>query len=175
MKDDEILVEGKYLFRFVDKILIAIFMVLSIFLLIIGKVNYEDGYYYLGIVSMIIAVACVVAYLLNSKIKLVVTNYKVSGRLGLWRQVDLPIDSISSVQKVFLGVGIATSSGIIRFSPITNKNDIYMNINNLLMDRQKKTTNELNDIEALKKYKELLDNGIITKEEFEVKKAQILK
>lgn len=87
MKDDEILVEGKYLFRFVDKILIAIFMVLSIFLLIIGKVNYEDGYYYLGIVSMIIVVACVVAYLLNSKIKLVVTNYKVSGRLGLWRQV----------------------------------------------------------------------------------------
>lgn len=50
-----------------------------------------------------------------------------------------------------------------------------MNINNLLMNRQKKTTNELNDIEALKKYKELLDNGIITKEEFEVKKAQILK
>ena len=81
MKDDEILVEGKYLFRFVDKILIAIFMVLSIFLLIIGKVNYEDGYYYLGIVSMIIVVACVVAYLLNSKKKLVVTNYKVSGRL----------------------------------------------------------------------------------------------
>ena len=50
-----------------------------------------------------------------------------------------------------------------------------MNINSLLMARQKKKISELNDIEALKKYKELLDNGIITKEEFEVKKAQILK
>lgn len=175
MKDEEILVEGIYRFKFLDKILIAVFIILSIFYLIIGKVNYEYGYYYLGIALMMIAVACVVAYLLNSKIKLVVTNYKVSGRLGLWRQVDLPIDSISSVQKVFLGVGIATSSGIIRFSPITNKDDIYMNINSLLMARQKKKTSELNDIEALKKYKELLDNGIITKEEFEVKKAQILK
>ena len=100
MKDEEILVEGIYRFKFLDKILIAVFIILSIFYLIIGKVNYEYGYYYLGIALMMIAVACVVAYLLNSKIKLVVTNYKVSGRLGLWRQVDLPIDSITSVQKV---------------------------------------------------------------------------
>lgn len=37
-----------------------------------------------------------------------------------------------------------------------------------------KKTNNLDNIESLKKYKELLDSGIITQEEFDAKKKQIL-
>ena len=40
--------------------------------------------------------------------------------------------------------------------------------------REEKQNDEVNTIEALEKYKELLDKGIITQEEFNAKKKQIL-
>ena len=65
---------------------------------------------------------------------------------------------------------------------VKNVKEIYKTINNLLIERQseKKTatiqTTELktNSADELKKFKELLDNSVITQEEFEAKKKQLL-
>ena len=41
-------------------------------------------------------------------------------------------------------------------------------------DEQSKKYREVNNAEAIRKYKELLDDGIITQEEFDKKKAELL-
>lgn len=46
----------------------------------------------------------------------------------------------------------------------------------MLMERQtsKPVSNEASSVEDLKKYKELLDTGVISQDEFEAKKKQLL-
>ncbi|MCQ2499660.1 MAG: SHOCT domain-containing protein [Lachnospiraceae bacterium] len=69
---------------------------------------------------------------------------------------------------------------------MNNRSDIYQKINELLIARQSRghygesipktvnVANELSGADELKKYKLLLDDGIIFEEEFAAKKKQIL-
>ena len=64
---------------------------------------------------------------------------------------------------------------------IKNRGEIYDVVSKLLVERQNKTTitsrtQEISKSSAdeLKKYKNLLDSGIISQEEFEAKKKQLL-
>ena len=60
------------------------------------------------------------------------------------------------------------------------RHDLYATINKLLIERQKNAAGNKHHEEAtstpdeLKKYKDLLDSGIITQEEFDAKKKQLL-
>lgn len=110
-----------------------------------------------------------------------VSNNHVWGRSSFGKQVDLPIHQISAVSYGTLGsIGVATSSGVIRFYYLKNKEEVYSTIVSLLDKEPAKdsapTIIQQNDSSAdeLKKYKELYDNGVITKEEFEAKKKQLL-
>ncbi len=98
-------------------------------------------------------------------------------------RVDLPIDSISAIgTSGFSGLAVTTSSGAIKFSMLSNRDILHKVISNLLVDRQYKptpTTTIKQEIpqslaDELKKYKELLDMGVITQEEFDAKKKQLL-
>ncbi len=116
--------------------------------------------------------------------KMTVSDKRVSGEVLFGKKVDLPIDSVSAISKISLlkGIGVSTSSGKISFLAIKNAKSIYEVINNLLVDRQKEksqnagTTIVQNSDEAdkLKKHKDLLDSGVITQEEFDAKKKQLL-
>jgi len=116
------------------------------------------------------------------KTELTVTNKRVYGATRFGKRVDLPFDSISAVSmSAFKGIAIGTSSGRIVFKGIGNRDDLYATINKLLIDRQEKSAAGSNHQEEpastpdeLKKYKDLLDAGIITQEEFEAKKKQLL-
>ena len=64
---------------------------------------------------------------------------------------------------------------------IKNSDEIYNTLNNLLIDRQQKKNDistreeaQPDNTEELKKFKDLLDSGVITEEEFEAKKKQLL-
>lgn len=118
-----------------------------------------------------------------SKNQLVVTDKRISGKAAFGKQIDLPIDSISAVStiKLIKGLSISTSSGKVSFWGIGNRDEIYKVISDLIIARQtkssakeEKTTNNSDYTEELKKIKELLDAGIITQEEFDAKKKQIL-
>ena len=92
------------------------------------------------------------------------------------------IDSITVASDIptFHGVAVATSSGRIKFYYLQNSADVYSSICKLLIDRQSKNTlkdiprKQHNDLDGLVKLKELLDGGIITQEEFDAKKKQLL-
>ena len=121
-------------------------------------------------------------YLLN-RCEITVTDKRVYGKAAFGRSVNLPFDMISSVGTAALkGIGVATSSGRISFYLCQNSQEVFSVISNVLLERQGKTTkqditNDLgsgNNADELKKYKDLLDSGVITQEEFDAKKKQLL-
>ena len=122
-------------------------------------------------------------YFLFSKYEIIVTDKRVYGKSTLGKRVDLPLDSISAVGTSFLkGIDVGTSSGRIKFKLIKNQEDIHSVMSKLLMERQQKeskntvieNTISTSNADELKKFKELLDSGIITQEEFDEKKKQLL-
>ena len=115
--------------------------------------------------------------------KLVVTENNIRGTYGkiFKRNIDLPLDLINSVEYIKKSgiVNIATSSQKIHFESLLNAEEISNVINELLQNRQatRGTTTVVNsssDADELAKFKKLLDDGIITQEEFDAKKKQLL-
>ncbi len=121
-------------------------------------------------------------FLIVRKSRITVTNMRVTGTAIFGKRVDLPLDMISAVGTSWLGgVDVATSSGAIKFKLIQNKTEIHRAISDLLMERQQKPAAQaaapqiaVSDADELRKYKDLLDSGVITQEEFDAKKKQLL-
>lgn len=149
------------------------------FLHYLGSIN---GIIFLIGITLIILTSIIYWWLKNTEIT--VTDKRVYGTTATGKRVDLPFDSISAVATSwFKGIAVATSSGKINFKMIANRDDIHKQLSKLLINRQsnKKTNNETiikqnntTTTEELKQYKELLDNGVITQEEFNAKKKQLL-
>lgn len=127
-----------------------------------------------------IVVICVLLYLRIVNCELIITDKRVYGKATFGKRVDLPIDAVSAVGTSSLwGIDVGTSSGRIHFKLIKNKDEIHSVLSGLLMDRQQKPANTVvqnttSNADELEKFKELLDKGIITQEEFDAKKKQLL-
>ena len=136
-----------------------------------------------GILS-IADIFLLILFLSAQKTSLTVTDKRVYGNAAFGKRVDLPLDMISAVGiSLFKGIAIGTSSGKIKFAGISNRDEIHKAISGLLIDRQKEREKEIkpatniiqkSDADELGKYKKLLDDGVITQEEFDAKKKQIL-
>lgn len=138
--------------------------------------------FYIGLIIAIVGLVLLFAY---RKVSITVTNKRVYGTAAWGKRVDLPLDMISAVATSFFhGIAVASSAGSIHFKMIENNKDVHEEISKLLMERQKQevtvTTNtvkektQLSNADELKKFKELLDIGAITQEEFDAKKKQLL-
>lgn len=141
-------------------------------------------------ISIILLIICLlitgITYKYLSKISIVVTDKRVYGTAMFGKQVDLPLDSISALGRgMFSSIAVATSSGKIIFWGISNIYEVHETISELLQNRQSEkrtasapinhiTQQAQSSADELKKYKELLDNGIISQEEFDAKKKQLL-
>ena len=139
-----------------------------------------DIMFIMGVVLVIIAVFLLI-YI--NKCSMIVTEKRVYGIAAFGKRVDLPVDSISAVGLGYLSsVFVATSSGKISFFGIKNGYDIHKIISGLISNRTKNNGQEVSvssikattSAEELKQYNELLKEGVITQEEFDAKKKQIL-
>lgn len=124
-----------------------------------------------------------IVYSWLSKIELTVTDKRVYGKAAFGKRVDLPLDSVSAVGSGWpKGIAVSTSSGKIAFLAIKNRDNLHKCISNLLIERQSKAAPVAaakpeipqSNADELKKYKDLLDSGVITQEEFDAKKKQLL-
>lgn len=131
------------------------------------------------------ALLALLAFLIKlwlSSYEMVVTDKRIFGKVAWGKRVDLPLDSISATAtlRTFKGVSVSSASGKIRFLLIKNANEMYNEINKLLIERQKKevpsdiSSDKADTPDDLIKLKELLDMNVITQEEFDAKKKQIL-
>ena len=136
-------------------------------------------------VIVVFVIIGTIFYSAASKIDLTVTNMRVFGNAAFGKRVDLPLDMISAVGTSALkGIAVTTSSGAIKFMMIKNSDEIHTAISKLLVERQNKTKEIAQTVvkqevpqsnaDELKKYKDLLDSGVITQEEFDAKKKQLL-
>lgn len=111
--------------------------------------------------------------------EIVITDKRIYGKAAFGVRVDIPVDSISAVGTItiFKGISVASSSGQIKFLYISNANEIHKVISDILINRQTDSRHNAfhtDTAEELKKYKDLLDAGTITQEEFNAKKKQLL-
>ena len=123
-------------------------------------------------------------YLWLRSYELTVTDKRIYGKVAWGKRVDLPVDSVSATAtfSLFKGVSVSTASGRIGFLVIKNADAIYKIISNLLIERQQEKVNatvvasapKTDEADQIKKYKDLLDSGVITQEEFDAKKKQLL-
>lgn len=148
-----------------------------------------DGYFWTSILPYCMAIyflpfaaIALILYLWAALTELTVTNKRVYGKTSFGKRVDLPLDSISAVgMGWFKSISVSTSSGRITFYAVSNRDEFHKAISDLLLSRQDKNTISVENNKApssnadeLKKYKEILDSGIISQEEFDAKKKQLL-
>lgn len=123
-------------------------------------------------------------YFFASKVSLTVTDKRIYGTAAFGKRVDLPIDMISAIGsfRLFRSVTVATASGKISFPMIKNMDEVFGTISEILIQRQDKQRDNTTPVkesstvsaDELKKFKDMLDSGIITQEEFDAKKKQLL-
>lgn len=149
----------------------------------LGTVSYykdfwEFPYFYIGLSFWVVAICFLFTFLMMKKMQITITDKRVCGKTFFGRSVDLPMDSISAVgSSWFNGIAVSTSSGKVSFLFIENSEEIRELLCQLLIDRQGKPQSVIPDksnADELKKYKELFDSGIITQEEFDAKRKQLL-
>lgn len=116
--------------------------------------------------------------LIMKSMEIIVTDKRVTGKTFFGKVVDLPLDSVSAVASSGKwGISISTSSGAIRFCLIKNAKEIHNKVRDLIVKRQENKNNidsSDNVLEKIRTLKQLCDEGIITQEEFEVKKKALL-
>lgn len=129
-----------------------------------------------------------IAYLIYfslSRCNIVVTDKNITGKTFGGKKVVLPIHMISaySISKFFSVIAVTTASGLIKFHCIGNYKEIADVLQQLLNERQERTETQENaiskqssskNLDDLMKLKNLLDNDIITQEEFNAKKKELL-
>ena len=117
------------------------------------------------------------------KSELTITDKRAYGKAAFGQRVDLPLDSISSIKTgIFKSLTVSTSSSQLTFAGILNLDEFHSILSKLIVERQNKpvaTTTIKQEIsqsnaDELKKYKDLLDSGVISQEEFDAKKKQLL-
>lgn len=139
----------------------------------------EIMFFLVGLV--VFAALAVVFFFWMSGCSITITNKRVYGTGAFKKRVDLPLDMISAVGSgAFKSIAVATSSGKIKFWFVKNRDEIFETVSKCLIGRQQKSmdANHLlrfeSEADELKKYKELLDAGVITQEEFDAKKRKII-
>ena len=107
-----------------------------------------------------------------------ITNSRVIGKASFGKRVDLPTSQISAVGLGIFGkITVATSSGRIHFWRLANRDEIHSELAKIISKVQVEkpyTNSTQSNADELKKYKELLDSGVISQEEFDAKKKQLL-
>jgi hypothetical protein len=142
-----------------------------------------SGLFYIGVILLIYGVILLIAF---RNVSMTVTDKRVFGTASWGKRIDLPLDMISAVATASLGgIAVSTSSGAIRFKGMKNNVEIHETISKLLLRRQEtKTASEPVPAkpenkpqvksDELRELKNLLDDGVITQEEFDAKKKQLL-
>ena len=141
---------------------------------------------YISILCFIYSVKNLMFLISTAKNTLTITQATVRGISKSNKSIEIPIDKISSVSsvKATSGVIISTASGKQKFHWLENYEQICEELQNQMIERQNKASTPVqttikqevapSDADELKKFKELLDSGIISQEEFDAKKKQLL-
>ena len=134
-----------------------------------------------GGLILFMGLALIVVFKFQSKVEITVSENRVYGRTML-SEVSLPMDSVTMSHKrgrIVLRVETPSENFEFRFYDQKARDEVYDVINRRIAERNNNkgsvtVVNSTSNADELKKYKDLLDSGIITQEEFNSKKKQLL-
>lgn len=115
----------------------------------------------------------------NNPYELIITESRVTGKVKKHR-VDLPVNQITSIGTLaFNGISVHTASGELGFPYLINQTEVFDCLSELIRKQHEPinantTQRSVGLAERLAELKKLLDDDIITQEEFNAKKKQIL-
>lgn len=123
-----------------------------------------------------------IVYFASKNNKITLTNYKIVGIDNRRLALNIPMDSVTSVSKVrFSGLCLTCAGNRFDIYFVGNRDVFYLKISELLNARVGHDVKEIPQVtsqninyDELQKLKQLLDNEIITREEFDTKKKQFL-
>ena len=162
-----------------------------------GWIKYDDSFIdfffgeflnfdcYYGYMIMLGVVALIVGIIMKSnteKCEITVTNEAISGKLPHGKEVHIPLNQITAINRSsFNGVSITSIGNVSNFHCIENREEVMKAISYLLANPQQSSAQPTqsastngSEAEQLKRLKDLLDSGVLTQEEFDAKKKQIL-
>lgn len=136
------------------------------------------------IASIIAFVVSIIMKTNTEKCEITVTNEAISGKLPHGKEVYIPLNQITAVNRSsFNGVSITSIGNVSNFHCIENREEVMKAISYLLANPQQNAQPTQNgsapvangsEAEQLKRLKDLLDAGVLTQEEFDAKKKQVL-
>lgn len=146
--------------------------------------NFSCFYGYVLIVGIIAAVVGIIMKASTEKCEITVTSEAISGKLPHGKEVHIPLNQITAINRSsFNGVLITSNGNISNFHCIENCEEVIKAISYLLTIPHRNAQPDQvgsapvsngTEAEQLKRLKDLLDAGVLTQEEFEAKKKQIL-
>ena len=182
MEEEIILASGKVKEKYVNaqNRRAWIMLLLGIAIVFIGIRKEIYAFIAIGIFPLLGSLIIFLTIPAIKRLAITVTPERVYGIYGLSAtEINLPVDSINGITNIKNGFIVHTSSTNISLCNIGNQDKILQEINKLISNRsrlsqQKTTIVQQSNADELKKYKDLLDQGIITQEEFDAKKKQLL-
>lgn len=149
--------------------------------------NFSCFYGYLLIVGIVAAVVGIIMKTSTEKCEITVTDSRIFGKLAHGKEVNIPLNQVTGLHSCsFDGVSVASIGNVSDFHCIENHEEVMKAISYLLANPQgtgastpqrgeaSAVSSSTNEAEQLKRFKDLLDSGIITQEEFGTKKKEIL-
>lgn len=140
------------------------------------KEFFAEGHGYICIVGIIGTIA---SSMINKNIKkceITVTDEEIYGKVANGKKVSIPLNQIIAVKPCILkGISIKYVGNTSNFYCIKNRDEVLKTITYLLENSaQISREKAIGGVEQLKSLKSLLDANIITQEEFEMKKKEII-
>lgn len=146
--------------------------------------DFEEFYGY----GILLGIACLIVGIIikfnTENCEITVTNDCITGKLTSGKNVCIPLDQVTAFNRIsFNGISISSIGSVSNFYCIKNRNEVMTSISQLLanskqigvsLDKEYTSGGNSGEAERLKNLKELLDSGVLTQEEYDTKKKQIL-
>ena len=142
---------------------------------------------YMLIAGVIAIIVGLIMKFNTEKCEITVTNNRIFGKLAHGKEVNIPLNQVTGLHSCsFDGVSVASIGNVSDFHCIANHEEVMKTISYLLANQRGTGTSPAqvsnasassssnNEAEQLKRFKDLLDSGVITQEEFDAKKKEIL-
>jgi len=119
----------------------------------------------------------------TEKCEITVTDNRIWGKLKGGVDVDIPLNQVTGIHTCsFNGISVSSIGKVSNFYLMPNREEVMKGISYLLARGNSQNSSATvmsaseptGDAAKIKQYKELLDAGVISQEEFEAKKKQIL-
>lgn len=153
----------------------------DIFNYIINELKLSVVLYIIAASVVVLQLAFLLWYFINQKNSLTIDNGRIICEFGKKTTKEFLLKDVSSVDYAFLkGLKIKGNSIRFRIDFLSNaeelKSYIMDNVSEYKSENSVVASNNIHPSQAdeLKKYKDLLDSGVITQEEFDAKKKQLL-